>query len=370
MPGHLGGKRGRLILPEERQMAMTLITQACINGARKSKACEVTGISVRTLQRWNKKNELEDQRANAITSPSNKLTDEEKEHILDLCNQEEFRSLAPKQIVPILADRGTYIASESSFYRVLREAQQVNHRGRSAAPEKTPAKPEACTANGPNQVWSWDITFLNSTISGCYFYLYLFMDIYSRKIVGWEIHENESSERAAEVLRKTRFSEPIPSGHDVILHSDNGSPMKGATMLATMQKLGVVPSFSRPSVSNDNPYSEALFKTLKYTPVYPTKPFDSLDDARAWVKTFTHWYNTKHRHSALKYVTPQQRHTGQDVALLEQRKDVYEAAKRSHPERWSGNTRDWTHTDIVKLNPGNEISSGAQDKTLEKQQAA
>lgn len=351
-------------------MAIDLITEACTQGVRKSKACDVAGISLRTLQRWQKGVDLQDQRANAAKSPPNKLSDEERSQIIEVCNQEDFRSLSPKQIVPILADRGIYLASESSFYRVLREADQLHHRGRSAAPGKKPAKPDSCTANGPNQVWSWDITYLNSVIRGCYFYLYLFMDIYSRKIVGWEIHEIESSELAAEVLRKTRFAEQIHSNHQVILHSDNGSPMKGATMLATMQKLGIVPSFSRPSVSNDNPYSEALFKTLKYTPVYPTKPFDRLEDARDWVKTFVQWYNTKHRHSALKYVTPQQRHTGQDMALLEQRKDLYEATKRNHPERWSGKTRDWSHHKIVMLNPGNEESLCVQEEKPVKQQAA
>ncbi len=351
-------------------MAINLITEACVNGARKSKACEIAEISSRTLLRWHKNNGLNDQRSNRKSAPSNKLTDEEKEQILEVCNQEEFCSLPPKQIVPILADRGTYIASESSFYRVLREAEQVHHRGRSATPGNKPAKPDACTATGPNQVWSWDITYLHSTVKGSYFYLYLFMDIFSRKIVGWEVHDNESSELAAEVLRKTRFSEQIHPGHEVILHSDNGSPMKGATMLATMQKLGVVPSFSRPSVSNDNPYSEALFKTLKYTPVYPTRPFDNLEKAREWIYKFAQWYNTKHRHSALKYVTPEQRHTGQDVTLLEQRRKLYETAKRKNPKRWSGKTRDWIHNRVVKLNPVNETDSDTRMEKKDEQQAA
>ena len=349
-------------------MAINLITEACSNGARKSEACKIANISLRTLQRWHKNEGLNDQRGNRKTAPSNKLADEEKTQILDVCNQERFRSLCPKQIVPILADEGTYIASESSFYRVLHEAEQVHHRGRSAAPGNKPAKPEACIATGSNQVWSWDITYLHSTVKGCYFYLYLFMDIFSRKIVGWEVHDHESSELAADVLRKTKFAEQIPPGHEVIRHSDNGSPMKGATMLTTMQKLGVVPSFSRPSVSNDNPYSESLFKTLKYSPVYPTKPFDSLEEAREWVHKFAQWYNTEHRHSALKYVTPVQRHMGLDRVLLEQRRELYEAAKRSKPERWSGKTRDWTHNSVVKLNPVNETDSGTEKK--DKQQAA
>lgn len=180
------------------------------------------------------------------------------------------------------------------------------------------------------------------------------MDIYSRKIVGWEVCENESSEQAADILRKTKLAEAMASSDEVVLHSDNGGPMKGATMLATMQKPGVVPSFSRPGVSNDNPFSESLFKTLKYVPAYPTKPFESVDDARQWVAKFTEWYNHTHHHSGLKFVTPEQRHNGEDKAILKKRKAVYEEAKRKHPERWSGETRNWDHDAVVKLNPVND----------------
>ena len=203
-------------------------------------------------------------------------------------------------------------------------------------------------------MWTWDITYLASNLKGVFFYLYLFMDIYSRKIVGWEVYENESSEQAADVLRKTRLAEALSLNHELVLHSDNGSPMKGATMLATMQQLGVVPSFSRPSVSNDNPYSVSLFKTLKYTPAYPSKPFESVDEARQWTMNFVAWYNRSHRHSGLKYVTPEQRHNGEDVAILEKRKHVYEEAKLQHPERWSGEIRNWEHESAVRLNPVNE----------------
>lgn len=180
------------------------------------------------------------------------------------------------------------------------------------------------------------------------------MDIYSRKIVGWEVYANESAEQSADVLRKARFAETLPLNHELILHSDNGSPMKGATMLATMQKMGVVPSFSRPSVSNDNPFSESLFKTLKYVPAYPAKPFESLDAARRWVASFCTWYNHSHRHSGLKFVTPAQRHDGKDRVALEQRKHVYEKARKEHPERWSGAIRNWDLEETVELNPANE----------------
>ncbi|WP_419585727.1 transposase, partial [Thiolapillus sp.] len=170
-------------------------------------------------------------------------------------------------------------------------------------------------------------------IVGIFFRLYLIMDIYSRKIVGWEIHENETADHAALLIRKACLAEGI-SMQDLVLHSDNGSPMKGATMLAMLQRLGIVPSFSRPSVSNDNPYSESLFGTMKYTPAYPSKPFESLDAAREWVSEFVHWYNEEHRHSGIQFVTPAQRHSGAEKLILMNRKVVYESAKQRNPERW------------------------------------
>jgi transposase InsO family protein len=330
-------------------MAMELIDEAMRDGARQAKACKIIGIDSRTYQRWQNTG-LNDQRQVVEKYPVNKLDEPERQAIIVVCNTEEFRSQSPKQIVPTLADRGIYLASESTFYRVLRAEDMLHHRGRTRQPASL-EKPRACVATGPNQVWSWDITYLARSVKGLFFYLYLFMDIYSRKIVGWEVYETESSEQAAQVLRKTRLAEKIAFGQEVILHSDNGSPMKGATMLATMQKLGVVPSFSRPSVSNDNAYSESLFKTLKYAPSYPTKPFEDIEEVRQWVMQFVRWYNHSHRHSGLKYVAPAQRHEGRDIEILAQRKRVYEAAKVRHPQRWSGKIRNWEHEPVVSLNP-------------------
>ena len=183
---------------------------------------------------------------------------------------------------------------------------------------------------------------------------HLIEDIFSRNIVGWEIHDNETAEHASVLIRKACLAEGIHE-EGLVLHSDNGSPMKGATMLATLQKLGVVPSFSRPSVSDDNPYSESLFRTLKYLPAYPSKPFESIEAARRWVHQFVRWYNEEHRHSAIGYVTPSQRHQGLDTALLAARKAVYEAAKARHPARWSGPTRNWDPVAEVWLNPPKEL---------------
>jgi len=311
----------------------------------------VVGITERSLQRWRRSFSDEDGRKQAAQNrrPANKLTDAERQEIITVCNQPEYEYMRPHQIVPDLADKEIYIASESSFYRVLRDAGQLAHRGKAKAPAHH--KPEPVVATGPNQVWSWDITYLRSTILGVFFYLYMIVDIYSRKIVGWDVFKNEDSEHASSLFYKAHLREGVAED-DLVLHSDNGSPMKGATMLATLQKLGVAPSFSRPGVSNDNPYSEALFKTLKYQPVYPQRPFDSVEEARQWVADFTEWYNGIHRHSEIKFVTPGQRHRGEDAELLERRRQLYERMKKAFPARWAGGVRNWQPVEKVNLNPG------------------
>lgn len=306
-------------------------------------------ISARSIERWRRDIEKPDGRKAAALcrQPSNKLTQAEREQILAICSKDEFACLASNQIVPILADQGVYIASESSYYRILRGAAQLAHRGRSKPPACR--RPDALKADAPNQLWSWDITYLPSTIRGLFYYLYMVMDIYSRKIVGWEVFETESADHAAALIRRAYLREGV-CGQPLVLHADNGSPMKGATMLSTLQKLGVVPSFSRPSVSNDNAYSEALFKTLKYNAGYPDGPFEGIDKARQWVAGFVFWYNEIHRHSAIKFVTPGQRHRQQDGAILEARKALYAEARKMRPDRWSGATRNWNPVSHVYLN--------------------
>lgn len=339
-------------------MAIDLIEEAAVAGARRHKACAVLDIDLRTLQRWHKAlredGHLEDQRkaSAAERNPANKLSAEECQAILEVCNRPEYQSLPPSQIVPRLADQGEYLASESSFYRVLRAADQLHRRGRAQAP-RTVAKPQGFLATGPNQVWSWDITFLAASIRGDFYRLYLVLDVFSRKIVGWEVHEQELAEHASLLIRKACLAEGICEA-GLVLHADNGGPMKGATMLATLQQLGVVPSFSRPSVSDDNPYSESLFRTLKYSPAYPSKPFESIEAARAWVHSFVTWYNREHRHSAIRYVTPNQRHSGEERQLLQRRDVLYKAAKQRNPARWSSKTRNWDAVTGVWLNPPKE----------------
>lgn len=332
-------------MPEERKIAVELIEKAASKGCRVYIACADIGIDLKTFNRW--KINTDDKRKGPNQAPANKLTQEEKDEIVKVSTSREFMDLPPSQIVPMLADRGKYIGSESSFYRILREHELLKHRGRSKKPSQQ--RPQALTATGPNQIYSWDITYLKGPILGKFYYLYMFMDIFSRKIVGYEVHENECNVKASNLIEKICVEEEIKK-EKVILHSDNGGAMKGATMLATLQKLGIVPSFSRPRVSDDNPYSESLFKTVKYCPQYPNRPFESLEKAKTWVHEFVDWYNNKHLHSGIKFVTPNDRHQGKDREILERRKVVYETAKLKKSNRWSGQTRDWNFIDEVNLN--------------------
>ena len=193
-------------------------------------------------------------------------------------------------------------------------------------------------------------------VVGMFFYLYLIVDIFSRKIVGWEVHERETADLAAVLIRQAVLAEGCIA-RPLVLHADNGSPMKGATMKVTMEKLGITASYSRPRVSNDNPFSEALFRTCKYRPDWPTKGFATKADAQAWVKSFAKWYNTEHLHSAIRFVTPNARHAGHDRATLANRASLYANARVQNPERWSGKTRNWQPAGPVWLNPENEISA-------------
>jgi transposase InsO family protein len=335
-----------------------LIAEALEAGARQQPACELIGLSVRTLERWRAQDTGNDRRRGPKSLPSNKLSEVERRQVLEIMNSPEYRSLAPKQIVPRLADQGKYIASESSMYRILAEAGQNAHRERSKPRKRH--KPSEHVAHGPLEVFSWDITYLQSAVRGEFYYLYLVVDIWSRKIVGWRVERTESMDSSAELINSICEKLGVdPEG--IVLHSDNGGPMKGSTMLATLQSLGIVASFSRPRVSDDNPYSEALFRTLKYRPWYPNRPFQSLEEARAWVGAFVDWYNGEHLHSAVGYVTPNERHAGRDVDILAQRRVVYEEAKRRHPQRWSRATRNWCRVEVVKLNPDAETNHAAKD---------
>ena len=336
----------------DRQKCMTLIEEANRGGARLSRACSEIGISVRTYQRWKTGTTMGDRRPTAERPiPKNKLSAQEREKVLATINQEEYQSLAPGQIVPKLADEGLYLASEATMYRIMKEERQLNHRGRRRKPQKK--APTTHKAAEPNEVWMWDITWLRGPILGQFFYLYLVLDLFSRKIVAWEVYETECGENASELIQKAVWREQV-SGKPIVLHSDNGSPMKAATFLETLRSLGLSSSYSRPRVSNDNAFVERLFGTAKYRPDFPSKGFASVEDAQNWVLGFVRWYNEEHQHSSIGFVTPQQRHQGKANTILSKRTAIYEMAREARPERWSRGIRNWGKVKPVTLNPTKE----------------
>lgn len=339
---------------EDRQSLVRDITEAHRSGARLHLACETAGIDVRTLQRWNARTGLVtgDRRPSAQRPlPSHALSQAEREQVLRVANEPRFADLPPARIVPMLADEGVYVASESTFSRVLRAQGQAARRGRAKPPR--PARPPSThIATAPGQVWCWDMTYLPACVVGQWFHLYLILDLYSRKIVGWEVHDSDDSVHAAQLVRRTALAEGIAAmPRQPVLHGDNGATLKATTVLAMLNWLGVKPSYSRPRVSDDNAFVESLFRTAKYRPEFPTQGFASLEAARRWAASFVHWYNVEHRHSSIRYVSPAQRHAGEDHAILAARSEVYARAQQRHPARWSGNTRDWSPIGAVTLNP-------------------
>jgi putative transposase len=244
-----------------------------------------------------------DRRRGPTTAPPHTLTVTETSQILSVANQPEFRNLSPERVIAKLADKGTYICSERSLRRVLKREKRATYRQRSR-PGIRRHKPREFVACKPRRILTWDITYLkDATVRGHFFFLHLFMDIWSRRIVGWEVHATQSSELAAQLLQRLCIAEGVETPK-CVLHSDNGAPMKGSTMLATMHDLGITKSFSRPQVSDDNAHVESLFRHLKYAPSYPTRGFDDLVAARTWVGQFVAWYNSQHLHSGIGCGTP------------------------------------------------------------------
>jgi putative transposase len=320
-----------MALPQRQQLVAD-IRQAQRDGARLAAAGAELGISVRRFERWHQDGAVQaDGRPQGVRpEPAHQLTPDERQRILATCHEPRFADSPPAQIVPQLADEGIYLASESSFYRVLRQAQQQHHRGRSKAPVKS--EPVRHIAHGPNEIWCWDVTYLPSRVRGQFFYLYAVIDLFSRKLVAWEVHERESGEEAAALIERACWREQHCQ-RPLVLHADNGAAQTAYTLKAKLEALGITPSHSRPGVSDDNAHMEAWFRTCKYTPGYPPRGFASLEAARGWVLRFVTWYNRRHWHSALAFVTPEQRHNGADRAVLEQRREVYRQAREQHPLR-------------------------------------
>jgi transposase InsO family protein len=339
---------------EDRQILLRDIAQARSEGARLAPACTVVGLDPRTLQRWTMGEGIPrgDRRIEAARPvPTHALSEAERARIIAVVNEPCFADTPPARIVPALADEGIYIASESSFHRVLRAHGQMHRRGR-AQPPRMSRPPTTHIATGPGEVWCWDVTFLPAQVQGRWFYLYLILDLYSRKIVGFEVHDTDSAEHAAHLAKRAALAEGIHAkATRPVLHGDNGATLKATTVLAMLYWLGIKPSYSRPRVSDDNAFVEALFRTAKYRPEFPLRGFTDLHVARQWAARFVRWYNDEHRHSGIRYVTPGQRHAGQDRRVLMARHALYQEARERNPRRWSGPTRNWTPVTAVTLNP-------------------
>ena len=333
-----------------------IIDAGITDGARATSLAKLLGLGLSTLQRWRRQiaadRDSTDGRKGSPRHVAHRLSDEERRRILLTCNEPEFAALPPGEIVPALADRGLFIGSERSFYRVLHAHGQANRRGRARLPQEPRPVPRL-RADGPNQVWSWDISYLPTSVKGIWVYLYLVIDVWSRKVVAWDVEDSEDSKLAADLVARACLRERISKSRQqpLILHADNGNAMRAATLEVRLEELGVLRSFCRPRVSNDNPYSESLFRTIKYRPDYPSKPFTSKELACQWVADFVDWYNHRHRHSGIKFVTPYQRHSGQAVQICCHRARVYEQARKLNPRRWARSTRCWRQPEVVWINP-------------------
>lgn len=291
--------------------------------------------------------------------PRRALVSGERARVLGVLHEPRFADLAPAEIYATLLDEGCYLCSERTLYRVLAASQQVRERRRQlrhphyAAPE--------LLATGPNQLWSWDITRLLGPSKWTYFYLYVLLDVFSRYVVGWMLAHRESAQLAERLIAQTCERQGIERGQ-LTLHSDRGSSMTSKPVALLLADLGVTKTHSRPHVSNDNPFSESLFRTMKYVPEYPRDGFVTVEAARVWVAAFVAWYNHEHKHSGIGFVAPADRHAGRDVEILSARRDVYERARRRNPARWSRHTRLWSRPDTVTLNPEPDHAAANTDR--------
>lgn len=290
--------------------------------------CAALGVSRSSLYR--RRHEARERSPQPRSAPPRTLTQTEKEQVRDLLNSERFQDLAPREMYATLLDEGLYLASWRTMYRILAAQDEVRER-RNQLRHPVYAKPELM-ATGPNQVWSWDITQLRGPSKGIYYYLYVILDIFSRYAVGWMMAEQELAALAEQLMGETCTKQGVDRG-SLTIHADNGGAMTSKSLALLLADLGVAKSHSRPHVSDDNPFSEAQFKTLKYHPGYPER-FGSLPDARGWGREFFDWYNNEHHHTALGLLTPADVHYGRSAVVLAKRQEVLQRAYEAHPERF------------------------------------
>jgi putative transposase len=291
-----------------------------------SAACQVLAVPRSSFYRARQPK----QEAAPRPTPQRALSQAEKTHVRETLNSERFQDSSPRQVYATLLDESTYLCSWRTMYRVLHEHQEVRER-RNQLRHPVYSKPELL-ATGPNQLWSWDITKLKGPVKWTYYYLYTILDVFSRYVPGWMIADRELARLAEELISATCEKQEIHPGQ-LILHADRGSSMSSKPVALLLADLGVTKTHSRPHVSNDNPYSESQFKTMKYRPGYPER-FGCIEDARAWARPFFQWYNHDHHHSALGLMTPATVHFGQVQQVADQRQQVLQVAHAAHPERF------------------------------------
>ena len=360
-----------MISTPDRMRKLELIDEALAGGARPAAACAMVQLSARTY--YNYRRELTrcgstaDRRPQARrAAPAWRYSDQYRRELVALCNTPEYQDLTPYEICcDQLARHGRYLCSPRTLCRILKEHGQARRRDRRRPSGRS--RPQAVYASGPNQIWMWDITYIKSHIRGLFWYLYVFLDLYDRSVVGFGLYPEESAEHAGMLIRSICLEQRRLSTQPLILHSDNGAVMKrtpgrrrpgdpaAALMLGTLEDLGITASFSRPRVSNDNPYAESFFATFKTRFDYPGSGFESLQQAREHISAFVEWYNHEHLHQGLNYVTPMQRRRGEEGAIFARRREVTEAYRKDHPERWHGRpVRSWNLPQRVRLGYGDE----------------
>lgn len=292
----------------------------------------------------------------ARPKPNRTLSLEERQRVLDVLHEERFVDCSPATVYATLLDEEDYLCSARTMYRILHENQEVRER-RNQVSRRNSSKPELL-AIAPNQVWSWDITKLKGPEKWTYYYLYVILDIYSRAVVGWLVAPRESAELAKLLIEETCFRQNIDQD-TLIIHSDRGPAMTSLKVAQLLAELGITKSLSRPYVSNDNPYSESQFKTLKSRPVFPDR-FGCIEDAKAFCRWFFNWYNTMHYHSGIALMTPNAVHYGNAASCNKKRQSVLDAAYLKNPERFvNGPPRTLSLPEAAWINPPEKEEAAA-----------
>jgi putative transposase len=305
-------------------------TETLAGSAGVTSACESMDVARSTFYHIRGQKQGAEAKPKSRSNQARKLDEKERQQVMNMLHCERFVDKSPAEIWATLLDEETYLCSERTMYRILDSEKEVKER-RNQRKHPEYKKPELL-AEAPNQVWSWDITKLKGPVTWTYYYLYVILDIYSRYVVGWMVAPKETAALAQRLIKSTYEKQGVKKG-DIILHADRGSPMIAKTTAQLCATLGITKSYNRPHVSNDNPYSESQFKTLKYSPGFPDR-FGSLQDSVSFCRPFFGWYNNDHRHSGIGMVTPADMHYGLAENVVEERKRVLKAAYKAHPERF------------------------------------